>query len=699
MTEIFVTLEEAAELENISYKGMSSRLQRNPQSYKTKNEPGINGGKDRVLVALSSLSKKARRGHKEQKNIDGRDVVNDQNISENAPWYIDIDLNWYIEKFKKQYYKAVELGRQIQEFLDYNEGDRTTYADEYAEQLGISQRTLYRYSQAYLEATAWAIKRQKEDGHNYDFFKVLSLCRKPKQCFTFPSLSGEVKAFIENVWFDKTFAANNGTVEMLYEKLEEVAELRSWEYPSYQTVTRYINYLMNEARAKNAHLLASKGSKEYKNRVMIKGTRNTKALPVMGLVQGDEHTFDCWVAYTHPNGKVKAIKPKLVAWVDTRSRVIIGDVICVNANSQILKQSLLKMLYSDPGGVPQWLLIDNGKDYTSKTMTGRSRKERYNIDLSFDSETKGFYRSIGIEDDFRSIPYQPWSKGQIERFFGTVCDRFTKWVTSYTGTLTGSLTDAKVKKDVNGMLERGELLTMEDFYKEWSKWLHEKYHQRKHRSLKEQKEIYQKPMELFMNAEEKYYKPAPPKSYATMLMMKAERVHVYNIGIKRFGYEYRSQELGDYVGEKVDIKYDPEDVTKLYVYTTKGEKICEAVAQELLMIAPRVPQKALEEHIKMQNTQFKTDRLRNDYYTTPYGLREDLEQRIEGHVNADCDVVGIESFYIKGQGKESNVVTLPQDKQYVKDIKNKKIKVQQETDNEFFNKKAQSALNKLRELG
>ena len=45
----------------------------------------------------------------------------------------------------------------------------------------------------------------------------------------------------------------------------------------------------------------------------------------------------------------------------------------------------------------------------------------------------------------------------IERFFSTVCSKFSKWFESYTGTLTGSKTYAKRQKDVDGMLERGEL--------------------------------------------------------------------------------------------------------------------------------------------------------------------------------------------------------------------------------------------------
>lgn len=693
MAGTFVTLEEAAELEGVKYHTLYQRIQRNPESFKTMTE-ARDGGKDRVLVALSSLSKKARRSHKEKMKIDGRDVVIEQRAGqESIPWYVDIDLNWYIEKFSKQYYAAVELGNQLREFLNYGEGERTAFADEFAAKLGISQRTLYRYAKEYLEASAWALKLHKEDGNNYDFFKVLALCRKPKERHTFPSLTGEVRAYIENVWFDKHFAANAGTVEMLYSKLEEVAEERGWEYPSYQTVSRYINYLMEEGRAKNAHFLAAKGSREYKNKVMVKGSRDTKSLPVMGLVQGDEHTFDCWVAYTHPNGKVTAIKPRLVAWIDTRSRTILGDVMCRDANSQILKQSMLKMIYSTPGGVPQWLLIDNGKDYTAETMTGRKRSERKD-ELSFDSETKGFYKSIGIQDDMRSIPYQPWSKAQIERFFGTVCSTFTKWMYSYTGTLTGSKTAGKIKKDIPKMLERGELLTIEEFYEIWTKWKNEVYHMKDHSGLKKQKEKYTKPIELFMNAEEKYYKPAPPKSYASILMMKAERVHVYNIGIRKFGYEYRAQELVDYIGEKVDIKWDAEDVTRLYVYTRDGKKICEAVSQELLMIAPRVQQKALEEHIKMQKRQIKADMERLQEFTTPF------EERVAKYNDAPSEVIGTEDLMIKGKGKKDDkVVALPQDKQFGDDLKAKKQRQKQEIENEFFDKKAQDALSKLRLLG
>jgi len=224
LAEVYIALDEAAEHENISYEAMKKKIQRNPQAFKTKTETAVNGGKDRVLVALSSLSKKARRAHKEAQSIEGRDVVIGERITDGAPWYIDVDLNWYIENNGKQYYQAVELAKTIQEFLNYADENRTEFAQEFAANNKISRRTLYRYTESYLEASAWAMKLSKEDGKNYDFFKVLALCRKPKQRFTFPSLTDRVKAFVENLWFDKEFAANNGTIDMLYEKLEETGD-------------------------------------------------------------------------------------------------------------------------------------------------------------------------------------------------------------------------------------------------------------------------------------------------------------------------------------------------------------------------------------------------------------------------------------------------------------------------------------------
>lgn len=584
MPDVFITMKEAAEFEGVKYGTFAQRIARNPKQYKTRTQPQENGGKEQVLVSVDSLTAKGRKAWRAAQKIDGRDVVIEKR-TESAPWYVGVDLNHYTEQHKKAFYEAVELAARVQDFIDYDGPDRTAYAERYALGLGVSLPTLYRYVDNILKANAWALKMEKEDGQSRDYFRALSLCRKPKATATFPSLTDEQKALIQNIWFDRRFAANLGTIEMLYEKFEEVAEGRGWEnYPSIKTVARYIKHLMDSRGGESARYLAANGSREWKNKKMLKGKRDATSLKVMEYVVGDEHTFDFWVQWVAPNGKIKAVRPKLVAWMDMRSRAIVGDVACVDANNQTLKESLVKMLYSNPGGVPHILHVDNGKDYTAKTMTGQSRKKR-NIDFEFDAETVGFYQSIGIEEVGRSLPYQPWDK-PIERFFSTVCSKFSKWFESYTGTLTGSKTYAKRQKDIDGMLERGELLTMEEFFEAWTKWKNEKYHTREHRGLKDAGEKWITPISLFENGE-RYEKAAPPREYAAMLLMKADTARVTNQGINKFGTLYTDYELCHYVGKHVGIKWDIDDVTKLYVFDQEGRKICEAVSAELLQASPK----------------------------------------------------------------------------------------------------------------
>lgn len=686
MPDVFITMKEAAEFEGLTYKGMTSRVSRNPKQYKTKTQPQEGGGKEQVLIAVSSLSPKGRKAWRAAQKVDGRDVVIEKR-TESAPWYVGVDLNHYTEQNKKAFYEAVELAARVQDFIDYDGPDRTAYAERYALGLGVSLPTLYRYVENVLKASAWALKMEKEDGQNRDYFRALALCRKPREKASFPSLTDEQKALIENIWFDRRFAANLGTIEMLYEKFEEVAEGRGWEsYPSIKTVARYIKHLMDKPGAESARYLAANGVREWKNKKMLKGRRDATSLKVMEYVVGDEHTFDFWVQWVAPNGKVKAVRPKLVAWMDMRSRAIVGDVACVNANGDTLKESLVKMLYSHPGGVPHILHVDNGKDYTKKELTGQSRKKR-NIDFAFDSETVGFYQSIGIEEVGRSLPYQPWDK-PIERFFSTVCSKFSKWFESYTGTLTGSKTYAKRQKDVDGMLERGELLTMEEFFEAWTEWKETKYHTREHRGLKDAGERWTTPIEVFENAP-RYEKAAPPREYVAMLLMKADTARVYNYGITKFGVTYADSELGKYIGQHVGIKWDIDDVTKLYVYDKEGRKICEAVAPELLAFGPHCSQATLEAHMKAQKQQLKNVREALEDFTTPYELR--VEQ------GRPSDAVGKLDLTIKAE-RSPKVIALPNDKEYRAEAAASRKAGKKTSGDEFLGKKADDALARLRAM-
>ncbi len=678
MQDVYITLEEAAAFEGIKYKTLAQRMARSSNQYKTKTQTRENGGKDQVLIAVSSLSAKARKAWRASQKVNGGDVIIDKR-TEAAPWYVTADLNHYIEGHKKAYYEAVETAHVVQEFIDYAGPEtKADVAARTAVRLGISPQSLYRYQANVLEANAWALKLEREDGQNRDYFRALALCRKPKETDTFPSLTPEQRAIIENIWFDKEFSRNNPMITLLYEEFEKQAAARGWEdYPSVKTVGRYVNYLMNLPAAKSALYLSARGTRAWENAMQVKGKRDATTLEVMEYVVADAHTFDVWVEYTAPNGKRKAIRPVLVAWMDMRSRRMLGCVMCEHSNTQTVKESFIKMCY-ETGTVPRHVHMDNGKDFANHETLGQNRHIR-----SMDAELKGFYLSMGAEEWSRSLPFHPWDK-PIERAFGTFCLRYSRKFSAYTGTLTGSRTDGKVEKDISRMLERGELLTLDEFYEVFSKFLSEWYDIRQHRGLKDAGEQWTTPLALWENAPH-YGKAAPPKEYAAMLLMKPGRAKVSQQGITRFKTLYTAPELAFYVGKWVNIRWDVEDVSRLYVYDKDGRKVCEAYAAELLEFGTRVSQAALEElHKRKNHTKAAVREFLEERRTPP-------ELRME---DSGTPVVGKLDFTI--QSGRPKVISLPADKEYQSEAAARSRKRKSGSGDEFLTSKAGTALARLK---
>ena len=679
MAEAYLSLEDAARYENLTYMGLISRMRRNPKSYKTQTEPR-ESGRPYTLVAVSCLSPKARRLYRaDRKTLQGDDVVIEKLEGSQPPWYVETDLHWYISKYPHQYEKAMELAGLMREFGDYCGEDRTGFAKYFANQHDMTPRTLYRTFENYLEASAWALKHERLLGVNCDYYKILALCRKPKQSGTFPSIDPEIKALIENIWFDEKFRQNLGTMQMLYDKLEEQCQQSEVAYPSYQTVTRYINHLMDNG-GHSAAYLAERGVRDWKNRYMVKGERDIKSLQVMEIVVGDVHTFDVWVKYTPPNGRPIAIRPSLIAWMEMRSRKYVAYAMCHHANTGLIKNSFAKVVRQH--GAPKHILIDNGRDFANREMLGHDRKER----LIFDSDIAGFYKAIGVQEVFRSLPYHAWDK-IIERSFGTACTKFSKWFDSYTGTLTGSKTAGKVRKDIKGMLERGELFTLEEFYDLWDKWVTEVYDCREHRGLKDAGEQFTAPAKVFEN-EERYFRAAPPDSYIAMLLMKSKTVPVKSTGIRHNRNRYMDEVLYEHINGYVQIRWNPDDESHIYAFTKEGELIGEVPLAEKLNASFYADEAQVEEHKSAQNRHLRQQRETLTAYRTPFELRENTD--------ATPKLVGSVDLTI-GKKPSDNVITLPMDKQLAQG--GRKVKKQKELKTDYLDKRGQAVLDKLNKIG
>ena len=157
MTEVYISLKDAVAFECVLYDTLQKRIKNNPEQYKTKTTARNGGGRNEIMVAVSSLSAKARKAWRATQKI-GRDAVISSKTSEVRPWYVDTDLNHYIEQHKQAYYEAVELANAVQRFIDYD-GDepRATVALRMATDLGISPQSLYRHQKNLTEAAALSL--------------------------------------------------------------------------------------------------------------------------------------------------------------------------------------------------------------------------------------------------------------------------------------------------------------------------------------------------------------------------------------------------------------------------------------------------------------------------------------------------------------------------------------------------------------
>ena len=151
--EAYVTLEIGAELEGMKYDAFQKSVARKRDKYLVRTVVPENGGREVVMVAVSSLSKSARNAWKEREKLrllaeakSNPETEKPADIRADAPWYVGTDLEWYMSTYKENYYRGIELRGIIQKFLQYDDRGRTQYAEEFSEEhLGKNKRTLYRY--------------------------------------------------------------------------------------------------------------------------------------------------------------------------------------------------------------------------------------------------------------------------------------------------------------------------------------------------------------------------------------------------------------------------------------------------------------------------------------------------------------------------------------------------------------------------
>lgn len=198
----------------------------------------------------------------------------------------------------------------------------------------------------------------------------------------------------------------------------------AWAWPKYSAVRVHYKNTIHPAAA----AITSQGPYRTEAAFLPKIARSIEDYAAGSHLCGDERTFDFMVRVAGARGWERCRQLKITAWMDVRSRKIVGWVISPEANSDTIL-SAFRMACEAMGTLPVEVTIDNGRDY--RAVAGKMRRDKRKWD-EFDSKwVLGAFERLKIEAHF-ALKKHPWSK-PIESRFNTVKDRFDRFFAGFWG--------------------------------------------------------------------------------------------------------------------------------------------------------------------------------------------------------------------------------------------------------------------------
>ena len=231
------------------------------------------------------------------------------------------------------------------------------------------------------------------------------------------SLTDTEKTLLERFWLKDTRPTMRHALELLKEN-----------YPgsacTYQTARRYLQGLP-QALTDYRRL----GRTAFTNKHQPYMDQDIWRYKSLDVVVSDHHCLDCVVMY-----RGKLVRPWVTTMQDYRSGQVLGwcPSVAPSSLSIIAAYYMAVIRY----GIPRKLVFDNGKDYRSEILNGKTAKALMRMPEGWDEEKEvyiqGLFSLIGSEVSF-TLPYNGKSKGRQERYYGTLKEKFSKEIGSYIG--------------------------------------------------------------------------------------------------------------------------------------------------------------------------------------------------------------------------------------------------------------------------
>ena len=315
--------------------------------------------------------------------------------------------------------------------------------------------------------------------------------------------------------------------------------------PHIVTLYRIINKIPKYERDLARH---GKRIADNNHRANKQGPRPTRPLE---RVEADDTKLDLFVIDDKtmmPYGR-----PWLIALIDVYTKMILGFYLSFVPPSYLsVMQCLLHAIRPktyvrdtypdikhtwDAYGMPRLLVVDNAKHW---------------ICADFDEACQ----QLDIETQYCPVRH-PWFKTSIERWLGTQ----NRTLHALPGTTFSNIVE---REDYDP--QKHAVISLELLEKIIHKWIIDIYQRRKHRGIKDV------PVRLWTIGTEKFPPTLPPSAAELEVLLGHIEWHVVSkSGIEMFGLFYNSDRLIPIrtalkKGEKVKVKYDPMDISVVYVH-------------------------------------------------------------------------------------------------------------------------------------
>jgi len=541
MDEIWIDQKGVAELENVTERAIRNRIAAKSYKYIRTVKSGKGGGRGgkKLEIALSCLSTEARARF--FRSVEARKVDSEQvGIPEAAfdgfdrqPEYKKLEaLRWLtiIAAFEEH---AKTIGKRCQAAQDFVRLWRIDHPQDRT----FSHKTLFR-----------KISQFRNSG-------IEGLINQFGSSNSFKAWPEEAQAYL----FQKYCNINQPTASWCIQQLKTEAKKRGWNLPSVVTMRRYVQRIPQETRDRYR-----KGKRYWQEHYLPSVLRDYEQMDPGELYVSDHEQIN--VAVKHPSGRT--IFPWLTAWKDMRTRKILGWVLADTPSSNTINLSLKYSI--ERYGAPQHIVIDNGRDFSAKHFTGgQTKRFRFKVQ---ENELIGIYKLLSIEPHF-CIPANAQAKN-IERWFWTQEQNFQKAFPTYRGNniinrpegVDGRIAQS-AKGKANYILEWDEFVgCLENHIENYNQDHEHQGHAMNGRT----------PNQVWNEYFETHAQRRVSPNSLRLLMMKSKRVKVGRFGITAFGERYRSSPVMDHQGKFVVFRYDPADVSILYIYTEQNEFICTA---------------------------------------------------------------------------------------------------------------------------